>query len=166
MNVVLNSIIREATEADIPALLTLINELAVYEKLTHLVVATEESYKEALFGDNPSAEALIAFSEGEPVGYAIFFRNFSTFLGCPGIYLEDIYVRPQARGKGIGKKMFCAVAKIAHDRNCGRMDWCVLKWNTPSIEFYDVLGAESMDGWLMMRLTGDALGNVADQARE
>lgn len=164
MSVVQDPIIREATEADIPALLTLINELAAYEKLTHLVVATEESYKEALFGANPAAEALIALSDGKPVGYAIFFRNFSTFLGRPGIYLEDIYVRPEARGKGIGKKLFCAVAKTAYDRDCGRMEWCVLKWNTPSIEFYDALGAESMDDWLLMRLTGDALGKVAEQA--
>lgn len=164
MNVVQNPIIREATKADIPALLTLIRELSVYEKLTHLVVATEESYKEALFGERPVAEALMAFFDGQPVGYAIFFHNFSTFLGRAGLYLEDIYVRPDVRGKGLGKKLFCTVAKIAQDRNCGRFEWCVLKWNTPAIEFYDALGAESMDGWLMMRLTGEALDKVADQA--
>ncbi len=160
-----NLTIREATEADIPALLGLIRELAEYEKLTHLVVATEESYKQALFGDQPAAEALMALVDGEPVGYAIFFQNFSTFLGRPGIYLEDIYVRPDTRGQGIGKKLFCTVARIAHDRNCGRMEWCVLHWNKPSIEFYDALGADSMDDWLLMRLTGDALAKVADQAR-
>lgn len=164
MNVTQNMIIREATPADIPALLALIKELAEYEKLTHLLVATEESYQEALFGENPAAEALIALADGVPVGYAIFFRNFSTFLGRAGIYLEDIYVRPEARGMGIGKKLFCAVTKIARDRNSGRMEWCVLKWNTPSIEFYDALGAEAMDDWLMMRLTGDALGKVAGMA--
>lgn len=164
MNVVQNPIIREATEADISSLVALIRELAEYEKLTHIMVATEAHYKEALFGKCPAAEALIATLDGEPVGYAIFFRNFSTFLGIPGIYLEDIYVRPNVRGKGLGKKLFCAVAKIAHDRHCGRMEWCVLKWNTPSIEFYDALGADAMDDWLMMRLSGDALGRVADQA--
>ncbi len=155
--------IREVTEADIPALLSLIRELAEYEKLTHLVTATEGSYKEALFGENRAAEALIAILDDEPVGYAIFFRNFSTFLGRPGIYLEDIYVRPGSRGQGIGKRLFCAVARVARERNSGRMEWCVLKWNTPSIEFYDALGAESMDEWLLMRLTGDALGAVAGE---
>ena len=155
-------VIREAAEADIPALLALIRELSEYEKLSHLVVATEESYKQALFGERPVAEALMAFYEGEPVGYAIYFRNFSTFLGRAGLYLEDIYVRPETRGKGIGKKLFVAVARIAQVRNCGRFEWCVLKWNTPAIEFYDALGAESLDGWLTMRLTGEALARVAD----
>jgi len=157
-------VIREATEADIPALLGLIRELAEYEKLTHILVATEEMYREALFGAKPVAEALIAFDAGKPVGYAIFFHNFSTFLGRAGLYLEDIYVRPETRGKGVGKKLFATVARIAKERNCGRYEWCVLKWNTPSIEFYDALGAESMDGWLMMRLEGDALAKVAQHA--
>jgi GNAT superfamily N-acetyltransferase len=157
-------VIREATEGDIPALLNLIHELAEYEKLTHIVVATEEMYKEALFGKLPVAEALMAFVDGEAVGYAIFFHNFSTFLGRAGIYLEDVYVRPQTRGKGVGKKLFATVARIAKERNCGRYEWCVLKWNTPSIEFYDALGAESLDGWLMMRLDGDALAKVADMS--
>lgn len=156
--------IREATESDIPSLLKLIRELAEYEKLTHILVATEELYKEALFGERPVAEALMAFYEGEPVGYAVFFHDFSTFLGRAGLYLEDIYVRPETRGKGVGKKLFATVARIARDRNCGRYEWCVLKWNTPSIEFYDALGAESLDGWLMMRLDGDALAKVADMA--
>jgi GNAT superfamily N-acetyltransferase len=154
--------IRQATEADIPALLGLIRELSEYEKLSHLVVATEESYRQALFGARPVAEALMAFYEGEPVGYAIYFPSFSTFLGRAGLYLEDIYVRPQTRGKGIGKKLFAAVARIARDRDCGRFEWCVLKWNTPAIEFYQALGAESLDGWLMMRLEGDSLARVAD----
>jgi GNAT superfamily N-acetyltransferase len=154
--------IREANKQDIPALLALIRELSEYEKLSHLVVATEESYRQALFGETPVAEALMAFYAGEPVGYAIYFRSFSTFLGRAGLYLEDIYVRPETRGKGIGKKLFVAVARIARDRDCGRFEWCVLKWNTPAIEFYDALGAESLDGWLMMRLTGESLAKVAD----
>lgn len=157
-------VIREAAESDIPALLGLIHELAEYEKLTHVLAATEEMYKEALFGERPVAEALMAFVDGKAVGYAIFFRNFSTFLGRAGLYLEDIYVRPQTRGKGVGKELFASVARIAKDRDCGRYEWCVLKWNTPSIEFYDALGAESLDGWLMMRLDGDALAKVADMA--
>jgi GNAT superfamily N-acetyltransferase len=164
MNQTSDPVIREATESDIPALLGLIRELAEYEKLTHILVATEEMYREALFGAKPVAEALLAFVEGEAVGYAIFFHNFSTFLGRAGLYLEDIYVRPQTRGKGVGKKLFATVARIAKDRNCGRYEWCVLKWNTPSIEFYEALGAESLDGWLMMRLDGDALAKVADMA--
>lgn len=159
-------VIRPATESDIPALLGLIWELAEYEKLTHIMVATEEQYKEALFGAKPVAEALMAFVDGEAVGYAIFFHNFSTFLGRAGIYLEDIYVRPQVRGRGVGKKLFATVARIARERNCGRYEWCVLKWNTPSIDFYKALGAESLDGWLMMRLDGDALAKVADLAGE
>lgn len=157
-------VIRPATKSDIPALLELIRELAEYEKLTHIMVATEEQYNEALFGNKPVAEALMAFVDGQAVGYAIFFHNFSTFLGRPGIYLEDIYVRPQARGRGVGKKLFATVARIARERNCGRYEWCVLKWNTPSIDFYRALGAESLDGWLMMRLDGDALARVADMA--
>lgn len=164
VNVAQGTLIREVTQDDIPALLRLIRELAEYEKLTDILVATEDMYREALFGEKPVAEALMAFSDGEPAGYAIYFHNFSTFLGCAGLYLEDIYVRPQIRGKGLGKKLFCTVAKIAKERNCGRFEWCVLKWNTPAIEFYDALGAESMDGWLMMRLTGDALDEVAAKA--
>lgn len=150
--------------ADIPALLGLIHELAEYEKLTHMMVATEESYREALFGSKPVAEALIATVDQKPVGYAIYFHNFSSFLGRAGIYLEDIYVTPEVRGKGLGKKLFCAVAKIAKERNCGRYEWCVLKWNTPSIDFYSALGADAMDEWLLMRLTGDSLDKVAAMA--
>jgi len=157
-------IIRPVTESDIPALLGLIHELAEYEKLTHLMVATEDLYKEALFGEKPAAEALIALLDDKPVGYAIFFQNFSSFLGRAGLYLEDIYVTPDMRGRGLGKTLFCTVGKIARDRGCGRYEWCVLKWNKPSIEFYEALGAEALDEWLMMRLTGDALDKVADQA--
>jgi len=166
MSANIDLVIRPATESDIPALLGLIWELAEYEKLTHIMVATEEQYRQALFGARPVAEALMAFVDGQAVGYAIFFHNFSTFLGRPGIYLEDIYVRPQVRGRGVGKKLFATVARIARERNCGRYEWCVLKWNTPSIDFYKALGAEALDGWLMMRLDGDALAKVADLAEE
>lgn len=162
MNTIPNLTIREATEADIPVLLSLIRELAEYEKLTDIFVATEEMYKEALFGKCPVAEALVAFYDGEPAAYSIFFANFSTFLGRAGIYLEDIYVRPNLRGKGIGKTLFATVAKIAHDRNAGRLEWCVLKWNKTAIDFYEAHGAEPMDEWTTMRLTGEALARVAE----
>jgi GNAT superfamily N-acetyltransferase len=154
-------IIREATRADVPAILALIKELADYEKLSHIVEATEESLSEVLFGERPVAEALIAFHEGEPAGYAIFFHSVSTFLGRAGIYLEDLYVRPHLRGKGIGKALFAAVARIARDRNSGRLEWQVLRWNSTAIDFYDAHGAESLDGWVTMRLAGDALDAVA-----
>ena len=155
-------IIREAIETDVPALLKLVRGLAEYEKLTHAFTATEESYTTALFSERPVAEALIALYKNEPVGYAVFFHNFSTFNGRSGIYLEDIYVCPDVRGKGIGKKLFATVARIAKDRNCGRYEWCVLKWNTPAIEFYSSLGGELLDDWKMMRLEGDSLAKVAD----
>jgi len=155
-------IIRKAIETDVPALIKLVRGLAEYEKLTHAFTATEESYTTALFGENPVAEALIALYKNEPVGYAVFFHNFSTFNGRAGIYLEDIYVCPDVRGKGIGKKLFTMVARIAKDRNCGRYEWCVLKWNTPAIEFYSSLGGELLDDWKMMRLEGDSLAKVAD----
>lgn len=154
-------VIREAVEADISALLGLVRELAEYEKLTHMLIATEEMYREALFGERPVVEALMAIYDGKPVGYALFFHNFSSFLGRAGIYLEDVYVQPAMRGKGIGKKLFTTVARIAKERNCGRYEWCVLKWNKPSIEFYEALGAEALDEWQMMRLTGPALDKVA-----
>lgn len=156
-------IIREATRADVPVILTLIKELAEYEKLSHIVEATEDSLGESLFGDNPPAEALVAFYEGEPAAYAIFFHSFSTFLGRAGIYLEDIYVRPHLRGKGIGKTLFARVARIACERSSGRMEWSVLKWNRTAIDFYEAHGAEPLDEWVMMRLMGDALEKVAGQ---
>ena len=153
--------IREATPEDIPLMLTLIKELAEYEKLTHTLEATEESMREALFAGRPAAEALMAFYNDEPAGYAIFFHSVSTFLGKAGLYLEDIYVRPHLRGKGIGKAMFVNIARIAAQRKCGRMEWQVLRWNQPAIDFYEALGAEAMDGWLTMRLAGDSLNDVA-----
>ncbi len=154
-------IIREATPDDVALMLDLIRELADYEKLTHTLEATEESMREALFGDRPVAEALMAYFDDEPAGYAIFFHSMSTFLGRAGLYLEDIYVRPHLRGRGIGKAMFANIAHIAVQRKCGRMEWQVLRWNQPAIDFYDALGAEAMDGWLTMRLAGESLTNVA-----
>jgi GNAT superfamily N-acetyltransferase len=154
--------ISAAKEADIPEILELVRELAVYEKLTHLLVATEAGYWECLFGKHPVAEALMARKGKEAVGYAIFFRNFSTFLGKPGIYLEDIFVLPSHRGKGIGKKMLATVAAIAQERGCGRLEWSVLDWNTPSIDFYRSLGAEPLDGWTIFRMTEDTIAKLAE----
>ena len=153
--------IREATEADLPVILDLIKELADYEKLSHIVEATVDSLREVLFGANPAAEALVAFYEDKPAAYALFFHSVSSFLGRAGIYLEDIYVRPHLRGKGIGKTLFSKVAQIARERNSGRMEWSVLKWNKSAIDFYEAHGAEPLDGWVMMRLTGGSLEKVA-----
>src|SRR5690606_1050336 len=125
----------------------LIQEIADYEKLSHEVVATEEDLKESLFGEKRSAEVVIGEFENEVVGYALFFHNFSTFLGRKGLYLEDLFVRPQYRGKGFGKSLLLHLVKIAKERKCGRMEWSVLDWNTPAIEFYKSLGARPMDEW-------------------
>jgi GNAT superfamily N-acetyltransferase len=154
-------LIREATPGDIGLILTLIKELAEYEKLTHTLFATQESMNEALFGERPVAEALVAYYDDEPAGYAIYFHSMSTFLGRAGLYLEDIYVRPHLRGKGIGKTLFSIVANIAVERKCGRMEWQVLRWNQPAIDFYEAHGAEPLDGWLTMRLTGESLSKLA-----
>lgn len=154
--------IRSAAPADVPVVLTLIQELADYERLSHQVVNTEELLHEALFGHRPSAEVLIAEVGGEPVGYALFFHNFSTFVGRKGLYLEDVYVRPVHRGSGIGKALLVELARIARDRNCGRMEWSVLDWNEPSIAFYRGLGAELMDGWTTCRLNESELLRLAE----
>ena len=153
--------IRAAQEQDTALILSFIQELAAYEKLSHEVVATEEQIKTELFGDRPAAEILLAFDGGEPQGFALFFHNFSTFLGRRGIYLEDLFVRPEARGKGIGKRLLKKLAKIAEERNCGRMEWSVLDWNEPAIRFYQAIGAEAMDGWTVNRLNGSALARLA-----
>lgn len=153
--------IRTAVKSDVPLLLQLIRELAEYEKLSHEVVATESLLTEHLFGRRPVAEALVAMDDGEPVGYALFFHNFSTFLGLPGLYLEDIYVRQHARGKGIGRAMLQRVASIATDRGCGRVEWSVLDWNEPAIGFYKKLGAAPMSDWTVFGVTGDALQALA-----
>ena len=154
--------IRNAVESDIPLILTLIRALAVYEKLEHKVVATEEVLRESLFGARPYAETIIAEDDdGKPVGFALFFHNFSTFIGRPGIYLEDLFVNPDARGNGYGKALLARLAAIAKERNCGRLEWSVLDWNEPSIKFYKSLGAVPLDDWTMFRVTGEALDVLA-----
>ncbi len=153
--------IRPALAQDLPQVLTFIRELAVYEHLEHQVVATEADLKMALFGPRPYAEVVFACLDGVPVGFALFFHNFSTFLGRPGIYLEDLFVRPEARGVGVGKRLLAWLARTALERGCGRLDWAVLNWNEPSIGFYRSLGAMAVDEWTTFRLTGAALQRVA-----
>jgi GNAT superfamily N-acetyltransferase len=153
--------IASATERDLPLILSFIKKLAEYEKLSDMVVATEDLLRDALFGPHPVAEVIIAYWNDEPVGFALFFHNFSTFLGRRGIYLEDLFVDPPHRGKGIGKSLLIHLAKIAKERNCGRFDWAVLDWNKPSIDFYKSLGAAPLDDWTLFRLTGDALDRLA-----
>ncbi len=153
--------IRSTTEADAPLILTLIKELAEYERLSDEVVATEESLIESLFGERPSAEVVIGELDGAPIGYALYFHNYSTFVGRAGMYLEDIYVRPEYRGRGFGKALLVYVARQARARGCRRLEWAVLDWNTPSIEFYKGLGAVAMDEWTVFRMTGEALERLA-----
>lgn len=149
--------IRPATVDDTPVLLSLIKGLAEYERLSHEVTATEDDLRRSLFGPRPSAEALIAYADAEPVGIAVFFPNYSTFLGRPGLYLEDIFVLPQWRGHGLGKLLMAHLAREAVRRGCGRLDWSVLDWNEPAIGFYRSLGAQPADAWTTYRLTGEAL---------
>jgi GNAT superfamily N-acetyltransferase len=153
--------IDSASERDVPLILRFIRDLAEYEKLSHLVIATEENIREHVFGPNRVAEVLLASWDSQPVGFALFFRNFSTFLGQTGIYLEDLFVEPAHRGKGIGKALLIRLAKIAVERGYGRLEWSVLNWNTPSIEFYRSLGAVPMDEWTIYQLAGDALSRLA-----
>jgi GNAT superfamily N-acetyltransferase len=149
--------IRFAAAEDVSLILRFIKGLADYEKLTQEVTATEELLRETLFGTRRVAEVLIGDYQGEPVGIALFFHNYSTFLGRPGIYLEDLFVTPPMRGRGFGRALLTYLAKLARERNCGRVEWAVLDWNEPSIQFYKKLGAVSMDDWTVFRLTGDAL---------
>jgi GNAT superfamily N-acetyltransferase len=153
--------VRAATVADVPALLGLIRELAAYEKLADQVVATETDLHAALFGARPTAEAIVADGDGQPVGFALFFHNFSTFVGRPGIYLEDLFVRPGFRRRGIGKALFTEVARLAVERGCGRFEWSVLDWNAPAISFYRSAGALPLSGWTVFRLDGEALVRAA-----
>jgi len=155
------STLRPATPADVGLILGFIRELAAYEQLDHQVVATESLLTEQLFGPRPAAEVVIAEVDGSAVGFALFFYNFSTFLGRPGLFLEDLYVQPQARGSGIGKALLRHLAGLALARGCGRMDWNVLDWNEPAIGFYKKLGAEVLPDWRTCRLTGDALEALA-----
>ena len=149
--------LRPAVPEDVPLVLALINELAEYERLAHEVRATEDDIREALFGSRPHAEVVIGEYDGEGVGFALFFHNFSTFLGRPGIYLADLYVRPAMRGRGIGKALLAHLARLAVERRCGRLEWSVLDWNEPSIAFYRSLGARPMEEWSVYKLTGEAL---------
>jgi GNAT superfamily N-acetyltransferase len=153
--------IREATVNDIPVILSFIRELAVYEKLLHEVTATEATLREWLF-DRAKAEALIGERDGIPVGYAVFFYNFSTFVGRAGIYLEDVYVTPKERGKGYGKSFLKKIAALAVERGCGRFEWTCLDWNLPSIGFYRSLGAEPMNEWTIYRVAGENLRKLAE----
>ena len=159
----MKSTIRPARLEDAQAIANLIRELAVYEKLEDQAKATADDLARHLFGDRPAAEVLIAEVEGAPVGFALFFPTFSTFRGQPGLYLEDLFVRPEFRGRGIGKKLMASVAKVAVDRGCGRLEWSVLDWNTPSIEFYRSQGAVPMDEWNVFRLADQALENLAEK---
>jgi GNAT superfamily N-acetyltransferase len=153
--------ITAASERDVPLVLGFIRKLAEYEKLSDKMVATEELLREGLFGPRRVAEVVLAYLAGQPVGFALYFHNFSTFVGRPGIYLEDLFVEPAHRGKGVGKALLIHVAKIAVERGCGRFDWAVLDWNTPSIDFYKSLGAVPLDDWTLFRLTGETLHRVA-----
>ena len=156
-------IIRDADKKDCGLILSFIKELADYEKLLHEVEATEETLANSLFSAEPCAKAIIGEFEGQPVGYALFFTNFSTFTGRPGIYLEDLYVSPTMRGKGFGKSLLAYLAKLAQEKNYTRVEWSVLDWNEPSIQFYRSIGAIPMDGWTVQRLHGQALKNFAKE---
>jgi len=155
--------IRAAAAADIPVILQFIRELAAYEKLSHEVVATEALLQEWIF-EKQKAEVLLAEQNGKPVGFALFFHNFSTFLGRAGIYLEDLYVTPAARGNGVGKRLLQALASVAVERGCGRLEWSCLDWNIPSIGFYRSIGARPMDNWTVYRVTGKTLSALAGEA--
>lgn len=153
--------IRNAEHKDVPLVMDFINGLAEYEKLSHEVVATEADLERHLFGDERVAEVLLGFEGEVPVGFALFFHNFSTFLGKPGIYLEDLFVLEEYRGKSYGKKLLSKLAALALERNCGRLEWAVLDWNEPSIKFYKTLGANTLDEWLINRLSGKDLARLA-----
>ena len=155
--------IKPATAEDAPLILSFIKKLAVYEKLAHEVTATEEGLRQTLFGERRYAEVAIGYYRGEPVGFALFFHNYSTFLGKPGIYLEDLFVDEQHRGKGFGKALLVYLARLAKERDCGRLEWSVLDWNEPSINFYNSLGAAPMDEWTVFRVTGESLDRLAGE---
>ena len=152
--------IKPATERDIPLLLDFVRELAAYEKLPHRVEATEERLRQGLFGPEPRAHAFLAYEGTVPVGYAVYFFTYSTFVGLPGLYLEDLYIRPEYRNKGTGHALFRHLAKLALANNCGRIEWVVLHWNETAIRFYKRLGAVPMEEWFVYRLGGKALNNL------
>ena len=152
--------IAPATEHDVPLILGFIRKLAEYEKLSHQVVATEDLLRHWLFGPRPAAEVVLAYLGDQPAGFALFFHNFSTFVGRPGIYLEDLFVDPPHRGKGVGKALLIHLATIAKERGCGRFEWAVLDWNKSAIDFYRGLGAVPLDDWTLFRVTGAALDRL------
>ena len=149
--------IRETTVDDIPLILEFVRALAAYERLTHEIQATEETLRESLFGSRPAAEVVLAFHDDQPVGFAVFFQNFSTFVGKPGLYLEDLFIKPEFRNRGYGKILFRHVARIANQRGAGRFEWAALDWNEPATAFYKKLGARPLDDWTVFRLTGEPL---------
>ena len=153
--------IRPATEDDVPLILSFIRELAEFERLSHEVSATEAILRQSLFGERWGVEVLIGCYGDEPASFALFFHNFSTFLGRPGIYLEDLYVKPEFRGRGIGRSLLARLAKLAKERNCGRLEWSVLDWNEPAIGLYTALGAVPMNDWTVYRVSGGALEKLA-----
>jgi GNAT superfamily N-acetyltransferase len=154
--------IKPATIEDVPLILSFIKKLAVYERLEHEAVATEEILRETIFGERREAEVVIGYYQNKPVCFALFFHSFSTFLGRPGIYLEDLFVDEEQRGKGFGKALLVHLAQLAVERNCGRLEWAVLNWNEPAIRFYQSLGARPMDEWTVYRLTGETLTALAN----
>src|SRR5213592_89219 len=156
--------IRPAHVEDVPVILQLIRDLATYERAPHEVTATEEQLVDVLFGEKPAAEVLLAFEAETAVGFAVYFYNFSTWLGRAGLYLEDLFVKPENRGKGYGRALLVELAKIARDRGCGRMEWAVLDWNEPAIKFYRALGAQPMHEWTVFRLTSEEIAKLADAA--
>ena len=155
--------IEKATVQDVPLILRFIRELAEYEKLLHGVSTNEEQLRETLFGPNPSAEVLLVYDDVEPVGFAVYFFSYSTFMGRPKLYLEDLFVRPEARGNGFGRRLLGYLARVAVERGCGRMEWAVLDWNEPAIGFYKQLGAEAMDDWTVFSLSGEKLEALAQE---
>jgi len=163
VNRVENFQIRPAHVADVPIILQLIRDLATYERAPDEVVATEEQLVDVLFGERPAAEVLLAFEGKSPVGFALYFYNFSTWLGRPGLYLEDLFVKPEKRGKGYGRALLVELAKIARDRGCGRMEWAVLDWNEPAIKFDCALGATPMHEWTVFRLTREEIAKLANE---
>ncbi len=154
--------LRFAAESDCGLIREFISDLAEYEKLSHEMVADVEALRAALFGERRYAEVILADVEGAPAGFALFFHNFSTFLGKPGLYLEDLFVREKYRGQGVGKLLLTCLAKIAVERDCGRFEWAVLDWNKPAIDFYEALGAKPMDEWTTFRVTGKALEHLSE----
>ena len=156
--------IRPARVEDVPVILELIRDLATYERAPQEVTATEQQLVDVLFGERPVAEVLLAFEKESPVGFAVYFYNFSTWLARPGLYLEDLFVKPEKRGNGYGRALLVELAKIARDRGCGRMEWAVLDWNEPAIKFYRALGAKPMHEWTVFRLTREEIGKLASAA--